>query len=197
MPKPVVIKKYGNRRLYDTEESRYLTMEELATKIREGTDVTVVEAKTGADLTQATLTQIVIESRGAARFLPVPLLMQMIRLGDDALAEFIGQYMTGAMELYLRTKQGMQAMSPFGALGAALPFPAEAFSRFFTNPFSQAWGHGGATAPMATPEVITPTPPPDDAEEASAGELAELRKELEELKDLVGKKKPRRRRKSE
>ncbi|MBA3499371.1 MAG: hypothetical protein H0T65_03305, partial [Deltaproteobacteria bacterium] len=105
MAPPVVIKKYGNRRLYDTGESRYVTLEELAAKIRTGADVRVVDAQTSDDLTQATLTQIVLESGNAAKFLPVQLLTQMIRLSDDALAEFFSRYVTGALDLYLQAKR--------------------------------------------------------------------------------------------
>ena len=66
-----LIKKYGNRRLYDTGDSRYITLEELAAKIRGGTDVRVVDATDGTDLTQVTLTQLILESGSAARMLPV------------------------------------------------------------------------------------------------------------------------------
>src|SRR5690349_2399355 len=104
-----LIKKYGNRRLYDTAQSRYDTLEELAETVRSGTDVRVVDAKTHADLTQATLTQIIIESRHADQMLPVPLLTQLIRLGDDALAEFLGRYLAGALDMYLQARRGMQA----------------------------------------------------------------------------------------
>jgi polyhydroxyalkanoate synthesis repressor PhaR len=178
MAKPILIKKYGNRRLYDTDESCYLTLEELAEKIQKGADVRVVEVKTGEDLTQATLTQIVIESRGAAKFLPVPLLTQMIRLGDDALAEFLGQYMSLTMELYLRSVRGMQMMSPFNTSGIAHPI-RDAFSRFFPMPFQGGWGGQRASSPAyIDPEE---TPPPS-GRAASSDELAALRKEMEELK---------------
>ena len=73
----MLIKKYGNRRLYDTESSRYITLEELAGIIRRGEEVRVVDAKSGEDLTTATLAQIIIEGRGAARLLPLPLLVQL------------------------------------------------------------------------------------------------------------------------
>jgi len=191
MAKPVLIKKYGNRRLYDTQESRYLTLEELAEKIQEGTDVTVVEVKTGDDLTQATLTQIVVESRGAAKFLPVPLLTQMIRLGDDALSEFLGQYMTMTMELYLRSVRGMQMISPFGGAGISHQV-RDAFSRFFPMPFQTPWsGAPGGQVPYVDPQE---TPPP--AVGASTADLAEMRKEIEELKAAMGTKKRKSRAKS-
>ncbi len=79
----MLVKKYGNRRLYDTEQSRYVRLDEIAERIRAGADVQVVDAKTGADLTAPTLAQIIFEDRNAARLLPVPLLLQLIRMGDE------------------------------------------------------------------------------------------------------------------
>lgn len=166
----VVVKKYSNRRLYDTEESRYVTLEEMADKIRAGTDVRVVDAKTGEDLTQATLAQIIVESRGAARLLPVPLLTQLIRMGDDALAEFLGRYMTFALEMYLQAKQGAQALAPYNPF-ATVPLAAtSALARMFSN----VAGWNDAPPP--------PAPPPASARH---DEVAALRKEVEELKDLL------------
>jgi polyhydroxyalkanoate synthesis repressor PhaR len=99
----MLVKKYSNRRLYDTEESRYITLDELAEKIRAGADARIVDASSGADLTQTTLTQIILEG-DAGHLLPVPLLLQLIRLGDDALAEFFGRYVGFALEMYLAAK---------------------------------------------------------------------------------------------
>ena len=110
------VKKYGNRRLYDTEASRYVTLEEIAERVRLGEDLKVVDAKSGQDLTQVTLAQIILESRGAARLLPVPLLKQLVRMRDDALAEFFGRYVTWALEVYLRLKQGARAVMPWNPL---------------------------------------------------------------------------------
>jgi len=197
MAPPILIKKYGNRRLYDTAESRYITLEELADKIQGGTDVRVVAAKTGEDLTQATLTQIIIEGRGVARLLPVPLLTQLIRLGDDALAEFFGRYVSGALELYLQAKRGAQRVAPFNPF-ATLPFQA-------TNALARMWmgGSFGAEPEEAPPpyrsEPHAPAPyedqpEPDEEPEPPAAtgrapsqndEIAELRRELEELKRSV------------
>jgi polyhydroxyalkanoate synthesis repressor PhaR len=108
----LLIKKYGNRRLYDTEASRYITLEELARQIRDGIDVQVIDAKTGHDLTQSTLAQIILEGRGAAKLLPVPLLAQLIRMRDDALADFFGRYVTWALEVYLRLRSGGRLLQP-------------------------------------------------------------------------------------
>ena len=70
----MLIKKYTNRRLYDTDASCYITLEDLAQRVKDGAEVRVVDAKSGADLTQPTLTQILMESRGGQALLPAPLL---------------------------------------------------------------------------------------------------------------------------
>lgn len=120
----MLVKKYGNRRLYDTEESRYIRLDEIAERIRAGADVQVVDAKSGADLTAPTLAQIIFEDRNAARLLPVPLLLQLIRMGDEPLADFLGRYVSWAMELYLQARSGLGGLyNPFAGLR---PFPAPA-----------------------------------------------------------------------
>jgi polyhydroxyalkanoate synthesis repressor PhaR len=183
---PILIKKYGNRRLYDTASSRYITLEELAGIIQAGSDVRVVDAKSGADLTQATLTQIIIESRDAARMLPVPLLTQLIRLGDDALAEFLGRYLSGALEMYLQARRGLQAAAVYNPF-AQVPLSAtEALARMW---MAAPFGPGPAAPP---PPAAPHNPAPAGAGEPERDELAELRRELDELKRSVQGKKRRR-----
>lgn len=162
----MLVKKYGNRRLYDTEASRYITLEELTAKIRGGAEVRVVDAKTNRDLTQETLTQIIIESRGADTLFPAPLLHQLIRLGDDALAEFLGRYVQGALELYLQARKSTQAIMPFNPLLALNPFLSQ------SGPFS-GWMGGQSQATQPAP-AAAPQPAPTDVES--------LRRELDELK---------------
>ena len=161
----LLVKKYGNRRIYDTGESRYITLEELEEKIRLGVDVRVVDAKTGTDLTQSTLAQIILESRGAAALLPVPLLTQMVRMGDDLLIEFLTRYLASALELYVQAKQGAQALTPLNPL-MALPFNAG-------NAFARLFGAGGN---MPAP---TQRPPRDPAVDDLWRELAELKASLQ------------------
>ncbi|MEM9491852.1 MAG: polyhydroxyalkanoate synthesis regulator DNA-binding domain-containing protein [Myxococcota bacterium] len=207
---PVIIKKYGNRRLYDTDRSRYITLDELAAKIRQGVDVRVVDAKSGDDLTQATLTQIVIEGRGVAHMFPVPLLNQFIRMGDDALAEFFTRYVSAALDIYMQARRGANAISAFNPF-AALPFAAgDAMARMWTSPFgtSPAAQNPGPLRPPAAAGTEGSAPPPGGDPESSAAvtdglpglgpspgggqpappqrnEVADLRRELEELKRVV------------
>lgn len=182
----ITIKKYSNRRLYDTSQSSYITLEDLAEKIREEDDVRVVDAKTDQDLTQQVLAQIILESRGAAKLLPVPLLMRLIRMGEDNLAEFFSQYMSWSLEIYLRFKQGYEKVSPYNPFGA-LPFAD-------SNPLMRMFGGQKApwdtTPPWQSYEASAqPAPPPEPEErglaEESSEEVAAMRKEIDELKELV------------
>lgn len=184
----MLVKKYSNRRLYDTQSSRYITLEELAEKIRQGAEARVVDAASGEDLTQSTLMQIIVEGRGAARLLPVPLLTQLIRMGDDALAEFLGRYMTNALELYLQAKQGAQALAPYNPF-ATTPFSAtSALARLLMGGgMQQPPGFGGfGWGEPAQPPPPPPSPPPTAPAARDAGQdVKDLRRELEELKKAM------------
>ena len=196
MAPPVVIKKYGNRRLYDTGDSRYVTLDELAAKIRAGSDLRIVDAQTGEDLTQATLTQLVLETGHAAKFLPVQLLTQMIRLSDDSLAEFFSRYVTGALELYVQAKRGAQAIPGYGTLSQLPMAASDALARMWMG---QMPGMGGFGAPYQQPYPgtypqpapsgpITVAPPPPEPEappQPATGEVAAMRHELDELKQML------------
>lgn len=191
----VLIKKYGNRRLYDTGDSRYITLDELAAKVRSGIDVRVVDAQNGEDLTQATLVQVVLEAGNAAKFLPVQLLTQMIRLSDDSLAEFFSRYVTSALDLYLQAKRGVQSITAYNPL-AQIPMAAtDALARMWMgSPFGAPYQQSASyTPPMPMPVVPDMPPPAGDAHEVHHAEpngnrsddVAAMRRELEELKQAV------------
>jgi polyhydroxyalkanoate synthesis repressor PhaR len=120
----VVIKKYGNRRLYDTAASRYVNLEDIAARIREGADIKVVDARTGADLTRVTLTQIIVEdAKGEPGGLPVEVLRQLIVASDQVRQEF----MKSAVATYQKLQTALQ--TGLGGVGSALS-PVEMVSRF-------------------------------------------------------------------
>ncbi len=165
----LVVKKYGNRRLYDTGESRYITLDELALKVRRGEELRVLDARTEKDLTQSTLAQIILESRGASKLLPVPLLVQLVRLEDEGLAEFFGRFLSAALEAWLQARQGAQQLASYNPF-AALPFNA-------ASAFASLFGGQGRAPPQKPP---------------AESEVAALRRELAELRDSL--RPPRRRR---
>ncbi|MGA9565398.1 MAG: polyhydroxyalkanoate synthesis regulator DNA-binding domain-containing protein [Candidatus Korobacteraceae bacterium] len=97
----VVIKKYPNRRLYDTSASRYINLEDIAGFVRDGKDVQVVDAQTGEDLTRVTLTQIIMDdAKQQPTGLPVELLRQLIISSDRMGREFIMWYLKSAFDAY-------------------------------------------------------------------------------------------------
>ena len=106
----VVIKKYGNRRLYNTSTSQYIKLEEIATLIREGKQVRVLDAKTGQDLTRVTLTQIIVEdAKGGPTGLPLELLRQLIVASDHAGREFVMWYLNSAFNAYQKVQESLQS----------------------------------------------------------------------------------------
>jgi polyhydroxyalkanoate synthesis repressor PhaR len=110
----VTIKKYANRRLYDTERSTYITIDNLAAMIREGRDFEVIDAKSGEDITHQVLTQIIVEeeARGTT-MLPVNFLRQLIGLYGGQMQGAVPQYLDAAMDAFSRNRAAMaDALGP-------------------------------------------------------------------------------------
>src|ERR1700739_2456608 len=105
-PGSVIIKKYGNRRLYDTAGSRYVNLDDLAALVRAGKDVTVVDAQTGRDRTRVTLTQIITEdAKDRPTGLPLELLRQLIIASDEVRQEFLMWYLKSAFDTFEQVQQ--------------------------------------------------------------------------------------------
>jgi polyhydroxyalkanoate synthesis repressor PhaR len=104
-----VIKKYANRRLYDTSASRYINLEDIAVLVRNGKDVQVVDASTGEDLTRVTLTQVIVENaKEQPAGLPLELLRQLIIASDRVGQEFIMWYLKSAFDTYQKVQSSLQ-----------------------------------------------------------------------------------------
>jgi len=106
----VTIKKYANRRLYDTESSTYITLDRLAHMVREGREFEVVDAKTGEDITRTVLTQIIVdeEARGGETMLPINFLKQLIGLYGNSMQNFVPQYLEAAMDAFQRNQSAVR-----------------------------------------------------------------------------------------
>ena len=105
----IIIKKYGNRRLYDTTSSRYVNLEDLAGHIRAGREVQVVDAKSGQDLTRVILTQIITEdAKDKPTGLPLELLRQLIIASDEVRQEFLMWYLKSAFDTYQKLQDTVQ-----------------------------------------------------------------------------------------
>ena len=105
-----LLKKYGNRRLYDTRRSRYVTLEELCEVIAGGEEIKVIDAKTGEDLTKRVVTKIIFleEERRGLDLLPLSFLRKLIEHRDDSLREFYQRYLALSLEVYRSSTQKVQ-----------------------------------------------------------------------------------------
>ncbi len=108
--KPVVVKKYANRRLYNTATSSYVTLDDLATMIKEGGDFVAHDAKTGEDITRSVLTQIIVEQeqKGGQNLLPTSFLRQLISFYGDSMQFLVPGYLEQAMIAFARNQEQMR-----------------------------------------------------------------------------------------
>jgi polyhydroxyalkanoate synthesis repressor PhaR len=165
----VLIKKYGNRRLYDTGASRYVNLEDIARFVREGKDVRVVDAKSGRDLTRVTLTQIITEdAKDKPTGLPLELLRQLIVASDEVRQQFVMWYLNSAFDAYKSVADTVQ--NRLGDVQSAILSPMDMMKRFLAP---------GAVSVPASGE---------------ASEVELLRKRIAELEARLNRPQKRRRR---
>ena len=170
---PVVVKKYANRRLYNTETSSYVTLDDLAAMIRDGRDFVVYDAKTGEDITRGVLTQIIVEQEGKGQnMLPTAVLRQLIGLYGDNLQSLVPRYLEAAMASFTQQQDQMRdTLSK--TMGGFMPFPGAV-------PDLQEVGKQNIAMMERAMSLFTPFA---RREESAPGDETEaLKKEIETLK---------------
>ncbi len=164
-PSVILVKKYGNRRLYDTTTSRYVNLDDLAAHIRAGRELRVVDAKTGQDLTRVLLTQIITEdAKDKPTGLPLELLRQLIIASDEVRQEFLMWYLKSAFDTYEKVQDAVQ--NRLSEVQSAILSPVDMMKRFL------------GTATSSTPKADT------------EDEVQALRKQVAELEARLGKSAP-------
>ena len=172
----VIIKKYANRRLYDTESSAYITLERLAQMVRQKRHFKVVDAKSGEDITRSVLAQIIMEeeARGAT-MLPVNFLRQLISMYGDSMQSVVPHYLEASLEALQRNQnQFREAMA-----GALASNPFAEMARRNMEMFTAA--ASGRAAPPPPPSAAEPETPRAD----NKAELAALKAQLQELQQKL------------
>jgi len=167
--KTVIVKKYGNRRLYDTTNSRYINQDEVAQMVREGHEVQVVDAVTGKDFTRLVLTQIVVQhAKEADSAFPLDMLRQMVVASGKATQETAVKYLKTVLDMYQNAYQAMApGTNPFGFIEAA------------ARPTVPPWAWG----PQPAADLYrTGTAPQKNGQ---ADEVGELKRRVEELTSMV------------
>jgi polyhydroxyalkanoate synthesis repressor PhaR len=177
---PVVVKKYANRRLYNTESSSYITLDNLADMVRQGRDFVVYDAKTGEDITRGVLTQIIVEEEGKGRaLLPTVFLRQLIGFYGDQMQSLVPRFLEQAMGALTQQQEQMRSamqktmgsLFPFGNIEEVgrqnMAIMERAMSLF--TPFYRGGEAGDAGAPRDTQQELA----------ALRAEVENLRRQLE------------------
>ncbi|MCA8926835.1 MAG: polyhydroxyalkanoate synthesis repressor PhaR [Alphaproteobacteria bacterium] len=180
----VIIKKYANRRLYNTSTSSYVTLEDLRKMVQEDINFRVIDAKTHEDLTRSVLTQIIVEeeSRGQ-NLLPISFLRQIIAMYEDNMRWTLPQYLETAMGWYARHQQEVQRQVS-SSFGGMMPPALEEMQRQQLALFDQAVRMFSPGAGAGGNATKPPEPPP--APKAEGGEeIADLRERIAALQHAV------------
>lgn len=196
---PVVIKKYANRRLYNTATSAYVTLDHLSQMVKDKTDFVVYDAKTGDEITRSVLTQIIFEeeSKGGQTLLPIPFLRQLISFYGDSLQGVVPQYLEMSMTQFARNQDqmrrymqnafGFNPFQQFESMGKQNMAMFENAMRMF-NPFGTAPGGtptGAPAAPPATPNGPEPVKAAETAAPSSDAAIDDLKRKLDELQNQL------------
>jgi len=188
---PIVIKKYANRRLYNTSSSSYVTLEELAQLLRAGKDFVVFDAKSGDEITRSVLTQIILEEDSKGRnVLPVTFLRQLIGFYDDKTPAMLPRYLEATMDHFIQNQEQMQRYFE-GTMGRFFP----------VNQINDMTRQNMALIQQAT-SMFSPFPTPKDGGKDEAGgapaegrdvvyeaqqrEIQRLQQEVADLKAKLG-----------
>jgi polyhydroxyalkanoate synthesis repressor PhaR len=190
--KPVVVKKYANRRLYNTATSSYVTLDDLAQMIKEGGDFVVYDAKTSEDITRSVLTQIIVEQEQKGQnLLPISFLRQLISFYGDNMQFLIPGYLEQAMVAFARNQEQMR-QNLRTTFGGMFPFGQfEEMGKQNMALFEQALkmlSPYGLEGKAATEPPSAPSPPPDPEDPR----LRRLESQIEALQrqlDALGEKK--------
>jgi len=185
---PTTIKKYANRRLYNTASSAYVTLADLAKMVKNGEDFVVFDAKTNEDITRSVLTQIIFEQEGieGQSLLPITFLRQLIRLYGDSMQALLPSYLEFSIDRFTGEKQAMReaASRMFGpeAFSAGSFAALQELTQKNLAAFNQALG---VFSPFASAAPVAESAPkkgacPDDIDELRS-QLSDMQKKLESL----------------
>lgn len=175
---PITIKKYANRRLYNTATSSYVTLENLCLMVKEGVDFVVFDAKTGDDITRAVLTQIIVEEESKGQnLLPISFLRQLISLYGDSMQWVVPSYLENSMKSFARNQDQMRSYlnEAFGGL-----FPFSSFEQIGKQNMAMI----ERAMKLFTPTSETHQPTRADAP-AAAVSLEDLKAQLAQLQRQI------------
>ncbi|MFG1298461.1 polyhydroxyalkanoate synthesis repressor PhaR [Xanthobacter sp. V3C-3] len=190
---PVTIKKYANRRLYNTGTSTYVTLEDLANMVKDGEDFVVYDAKNGEDITHSVLTQIIFEQENKGQnLLPIAFLRQIIRFYGDSMQMLVPRYLEASIDSFTKDQEKFRdhvtktlTGGGFSGLDDHVRRNMDMFERAFHMFLPFPKGEEGAAAPATTPPAATPAAPAPaertDELDALKRQMADMQAKLEQL----------------
>lgn len=181
-PDPVIIKKYANRRLYNTKSSSYVTLDHLCEMVKEGTEFEVRDARTGDDITRSVLTQIIFEEESKGQnLLPIRFLRQLIRFYGDSLQAFVPGYLDMSMESFTRQQEDTRRRitETFGGGSQALEAMTRQNLALFERTMRMFSPFGIQAAREAESRSNNGSP---ESKAASSDEVSELKSEIEAMR---------------
>ena len=177
-PDPIVIKKYANRRLYNTQSSSYITLDDLSRMTREGLDFQVLDAKTGADITHQILTQIIMEEEThGEQMLPISFLRQLISMYGNSMQSLMPHYLEATMDNFRANQRKLQETWKT-SLGP------EGFAQLAESNMKMFQAAASAFIPGAKPAAPPPPKPAASSDDLDAlrEQMAEMQRKLDELR---------------
>ena len=197
---PITIKKYANRRLYNTATSSYVTLNTLAQMVKDGNDFVVYDAKSGDDITRQILTHIIVEEEGKGEnLLPIDFLRHLISFYGDSLGSVVPNYLDYSMQAFARnqdqmratmgnTMGGMNPMGPFEEMGKKNVAMFEEAMKMFMPFMPSAPGAPGAHAGPAEDKGKSAEPEKKAKTDVEDGDqLDDLRSQLEQMQQQINK----------
>ncbi len=190
---PITIKKYANRRLYNTATSSYVTLDHLCQMVKDGLDFVVYDAKTGEDITRSVLTQIIVEEESKGQnLLPISFLRQLIGFYGDNMQWMVPRYLEYSMQSFARNQEQMRdyfqntlgGMFPFGRLDEVSKQNFAMFERAMRM-FSPFGGNEDGQEVPQPPRPATMAPVPAPATSAGGHTFDELQKQIDELQKQI------------
>ncbi len=190
---PITIKKYANRRLYNTATSSYVTLDNLATMVKEGVDFVVYDAKSGEDITRQVLTHIIVEEEGKGQnLLPIDFLRHLISFYGDSLQSVVPNYLDYSMKAFAKNQEQMRDYmqdslgdnSPFGQfeeIGKQNAAMFEEAMKMFTPFIPGDPGAEGNKNPRGKKDIAKKTGGPKD----DADQMDDLRNQLEQMQRQI------------
>ena len=182
----VTIKKYANRRLYNTATSSYVTLDHLAQMVKDGIDFAVFDAKTGEDITRSVLTHIIVEEESKGpNLLPIAFLRHLISFYGDSLQAVVPNYLDHTMHAFARNQEQMRG-AMHDALGGLSPFGqfeemGKQNMAMFENAMKMFVPFYGANGAQATNDSATPTATADADEKGAVDDLEALKAQLAQM----------------